>query len=74
MDWKQLFSNLCTEFFADYTTALSGWSSYSKVLKKSIPGKTQIRTAFIENLGEMLVLCDDEKVSAKITATLKKYA
>ena len=73
MDWMKQFTELCTNYFADYSVAAPGWSSYSKTLKKSIPGKTQLRTAFIENLQEMKVLCTDDKVDAKIEILLKKY-
>ena len=65
--------NLCKEFFTDYKDADPGWSSYSKTLKTQFPGKTQIRTAFIENLGEMLILCDSEEVTVKIESILKRY-
>ena len=65
--------DLCKQFFTDYKDADPGWSSYSKTLKTQFPGKTQIRTAFIENLGEMLILCDDPTVEKKIEGILKKY-
>ena len=73
MDWKQQLADLCTDYFANYTVAAPGWSSYSKTLKKSIAGKTQLRTAFIENLNEMKVLCTDDAISGKIDKILEKY-
>jgi hypothetical protein len=73
MDWKKQLADLCTDYFANYSAAAPGWSSYSKTLKISVPGKTQLRTAFIENLNEMKVLCTDDAISAKIDKILKKY-
>ena len=70
----QMLTDLCKQYFDDYRDALPGWSTYSRTLRKSTPGKTQIRAAFIENLGEMQVLCDDPEVEAKIEKVLKKYA
>ena len=65
--------DLCKQFFADYRDADPGWSSYSKTLKTAFPGKSQLRAAFIENLGEMLCLCDDPAVEKKINEILKRY-
>ena len=71
---QQDLTDLCKEYFDEHKAAASGWSTYSKVLRKQIPGKTQLRTAFIENLGEMMILCDDKALEDKITKVLKKYA
>ena len=70
---KQSLDKMCKDFFEEYREALPGYSSWSKTLKKNIPGKTQLRTAFIENLGELLVLCDDEEVCNRIKLIQKKY-
>ena len=70
---KEYLDKMCKDFFEEYKEATPGYSSYSRSLKKSIPGKTQLRTAFIENLGELLVLCDDEEVCNRIKLNQKKY-
>ena len=65
---------LLKEYKEDYINAAPGYQSWSKTLKRNIPGKTQLRNAFIDNLNEYKILCDDESVCAKIEAMLKKYA
>ena len=67
-------TELCKEYKKDYQHASPGYQTYSRTLKKNIPGKTQLRNAFIDNLNEYKILCDDESVCAKIEAMLKKYA
>jgi hypothetical protein len=70
----QDLTDLIKEYKDDYHDALPGYQSYSRTLKKNIPGKTQLRTSFIDNLNEYKILSDDETVCAKIEAMLKKYA
>ena len=70
----QDLTDLCKEYKLDYQSAAPGFQSWSRTLKKNIPGKTQLRNAFIDNLNEYKILCDDESVCAKIEAMLKKYA
>ena len=69
----QMVQDLIREFIDELTTANPGYQSYSRTLRKQIPGKTQIRSAFIENLGEYMILSDDDKVEAYIKKVLKKY-
>ena len=70
----QDLTELCKEYKADYQSASPGFQQWSRTLKKNIPGKTQLRNAFIDNLNEYLILCDDASVVTKIEAMLKKYA
>ena len=64
---------LLREYKEDYINAAPGYQSWSKTLKKNIPGKTQLRNAFIDNLNELMILCEDEATETKIMAILKKY-
>ena len=70
----EMVQALIREFIVELKDADTGWQSYSRTLRKQIPGKTQIRSAFIENLGEYMILSDDEEVEAYIKKVLKKYA
>ena len=70
----QDLTDLCRQYKEDYQSASPGFQTYSRTLKKNIPGKTQLRNAFIDNLNEYLILCDDESVVSKVEAMLKKYA
>ena len=70
---EEYIDSLCKEFFEELKTASPGYTSYSRTLRKSIPGKQQIRAAFIENLAEIHNLCNDKTVEDKIDAILKKY-
>ena len=64
---------LLKEYKEDYINAAPGYQSWSKTLKKNIPGKTQLRNVFIDNLNELMILCEDEATETKIMAILKKY-
>ena len=64
---------LIKEYKSDYINATPGFQTWSKTLKKNIPGKTQLRNSFIDNLNEFKILCDDPAVEEKIDAMLKKY-
>ena len=47
---------LFNEFLSNWKEADPGWSSYTKTLIRSIPGKSKIRADFLVSLGEMRTL------------------
>ena len=57
----------------EYADAPLYGGGYSKITRKKIAGKNQVRSNFIATLTEMQLLCTDDKVEAKITKILKKY-
>ena len=60
----------------DYKDAKPGYQNYSRALKRQIPGKTQIKSTFIDELQELRCLAiglGDDKAKSMIDALLKGY-
>ena len=60
----------------DYKDAGPGYQNWSKVLKKNIPGKTQVKSIFIDELQELRCLAvgfNDDKAKNVIDQLLKGY-
>ena len=64
---------LIDDYKEEYKDAPLYGGGYSKITRKKIAGKNQVRQNFIATLTEMQLLCTDDKVEAKITKILKKY-
>tara|TARA_R100000781_G_scaffold103297_1_gene66907 strand:- start:278 stop:511 length:234 start_codon:yes stop_codon:yes gene_type:complete len=64
------------QYREDYKDAGAGYQNYSRVLKRQIPGKTQVKTIFIDELQELRCLAvgmSDNKAKDMIDALLKGY-
>ena len=60
----------------DYKDAGAGYQNYSRVLRKQIPGKTQVKSIFIDELQELRCLAvgfNDDKAKNVIDQLLKGY-
>ena len=60
----------------DYKDAKPGYQNYSRALKRQIPGKTQIKSTFIDELQELRCLAvgfNDDKAKNVIDQLLKGY-
>ena len=69
-------NKLVDDYMKDYEEAQPGYSNFSRALRKSIPGKTQIKKVFLESLGEMQILCkafQDVETEKLIERLLKAY-
>ena len=65
-------TKLISDYYLEYESAPM-YKSYSQTLRKSIPTKSQVQTAFISNLQMMSILTDDKSVEEKISKILKKF-
>tara|TARA_Y100000310_G_scaffold65400_1_gene60882 strand:- start:275 stop:490 length:216 start_codon:yes stop_codon:yes gene_type:complete len=65
-------NNLIKLFREEYASAPL-YGGFSRTLRRSIPGKQQVQTAFIQNLLMLAKVCDDEEVETKIHNILKKF-
>ena len=63
---------LVREYFEEYSTAPM-YKSYSQNLKKNIPTKSAVQTAFISNLEMLQIITNDQAVEDKIAKILKKF-
>ena len=60
----------------DYKDAGAGYQNYSRVLRKQIPCKTQVKSIFIDELQELRCLAvgfSDDKAKNVIDQLLKGY-
>ena len=71
MDFTAELNRIKLEFFTAVRNA-PAYSQYSRLLKRRIPGKNQVRQEFIESLQDLQLLCDDDSVNAAIIAQLDK--
>ena len=71
MDFMAELTRIKNEFFTAVRNA-PAYSQYSRLLKRRIPGKNQVRQEFIESLQDLQLLCDDDTVNTLITAQLDK--
>ena len=65
-------TKLVDEYTEEYASAPM-YKTYSQTLRKNIPTKSQVQTAFISNLQMLLIITDDQAVEDKITKILKKF-
>ena len=72
MNWLEALTQMITDYHEQHQAA-PRFGSYSKLLKKKIPSKAQVQSAFLDNLLEMQILCDDSNVTEKIDALIHKY-
>jgi len=75
-DLEDRLNKLIDTYMDEYDEAEAGWSTFSRTLRKSIPGKSQLKRIFLDNLGEMQLLAiafKDDATADKITALLKAY-
>tara|TARA_R100000656_G_scaffold14636_1_gene14475 strand:+ start:304 stop:519 length:216 start_codon:yes stop_codon:yes gene_type:complete len=63
---------LVDEYTEEYASAPM-YKTYSQTLRKNIPTKSQVQSAFISNLQMLLIITDDQKIEDKITKILKKF-
>ena len=49
------------------------FGGYSKLLRKKIESKSQVQAAFLDNLLEVQILCDDPVTTDKIDKLISKY-
>ena len=71
MDFNAKLTKAKEQFLTDVNSAPS-YSQYSRLLKRRIPGKNQVRQEFIDRLQDLQLVCEDEAVNMKIDAQLKK--
>ena len=71
MDFTAELNRIKLEFFTAVRNA-PAYSQYSRLLKRRIPGKNQVKQEFIESLQDLQLLCDDDSVNAAIIAQLDK--
>ena len=60
----------------DYKDAGAGYQNYSRVLRKQLPGKTQVKSIFIDELQELRCLSvgfEDDDAKKVIDQLLKGY-
>ena len=75
-DLEARLNKLIDTYMDEYDEADAGWSTFSRTLRKSIPGKSQLKRIFLDNLGELHLLAiafKDNKTADKIAALLKAY-
>ena len=72
MDWLKELTEMIKDYH-DKHQAAPRFGSYSKLMKKKIASKAQVQSAFLDNLLEMQILCDDDVVTEKIEALVEKY-
>ena len=65
-------TKLVDEYTEEYASAPM-YKTYSQTLRKNIPTKSQVQSAFISNLQMLLIISDDTVVEDKITKILKKF-
>ena len=63
---------LIDKFYREYEAAPK-FKTYSQTLRKNIPTKSQVQSAFIDNIQMLLIISDDVKVQDKIKAILKRF-
>ena len=63
---------LIEEYQEEYSSAPL-YKSYSQALRKNIPPKSQVQSAFISNLQMLAITTDDSGVEEKISKILKKF-
>jgi len=69
----QTLDELMIDYMEEYESAPLYGGGYSKITRKKIAGKNQVRQNFIAILTERQLLCTDDKEEAKIDKILKKY-
>ena len=65
-----------TKLVDDYTEEYSSaplYKTYSQTMRKNIPTKSQVQSAFISNLQMLAIVTDDQTVEDKINKILKKF-
>ena len=72
MNWLAELTEMIKNYH-DQHQAAPRFGSYSKLMKKKIASKAQVQSAFLDNLLEMQILCDDPAVIEKIDALIHKY-
>ena len=75
-DMSGKLDTIVDDYIEEYDSAKAGWSTFSRALKQSVPGKAQIRKMFLDNLGELRTLCDafdDHATMKRIDKLLKAY-
>ena len=76
MDIVKEVKSALVQYREDYKDAGAGYQNYSRTLKRQIPGKTQVKTMFIDELQELRCLAiglSDDKAKDMIDALLKGY-
>ena len=76
MDIVKEIKSALVQYREDYKDAGAGYQNYSRTLKRQIPGKTQVKSMFIDELQELRCLAiglGDDKAKAMIDALLKGY-
>ena len=63
---------LLDAFKLDYTQAPL-YGGYSRILKRKVPAKSQVRSEFIENIQMLSILTDDQAVKERIASILKSF-
>ena len=63
---------LIDKFYREYEAAPK-FKTYSQTLRKNLPTKSQVQSAFIDNIQMLLIISDDVKVQDKIKAILKRF-
>ena len=65
-------TEMVDKYFKEYESAPM-YKTYSQTLRKNIPTKSQVQSAFISNLQMLLIITDDQAIEDKITKILKKF-
>ena len=63
---------LIDDYKEEYSSAPQ-YKTYSNTLRKSLPTKQTVQSAFIANLQMLQIVTDDPSVEDKITKILKKF-
>ena len=75
-DMSGKLDTIVDDYIEEYDSAKAGWSTFSRALKQSVPGKAQLRKLFLDSLGELRILCvafDDTVTEKRIDKFLKAY-
>ena len=65
MNWLAELTEMIKNYH-DQHQAAPRFGSYSKLMKKKIASKAQVQSAFLDNLLEMQILCDDDVVTERL--------
>ena len=65
-------TEMVDKYFEEYESAPQ-YKGYSQNLRRKIKPKSEVQSEFISNLQTMLILTDDQAITLKIEAILKRF-